>query len=147
MSSILIIGYGNAIRSDDGAGLRAAEEIARRSPRGVRVLTTHGLTPELAEEIARSGRVIFIDASLRAESVLVRPVAATAQHPENLPTHLLDPSLLLGLTQTLYGKLPEESLLVEIPARSVELGEHLSPETERFVNEAVALVLDRCRHT
>ena len=47
----LIIGYGNDLRSDDGAGIRAATMIAARDL-AARVIACQQLTPELADDIA-----------------------------------------------------------------------------------------------
>jgi len=46
---VLVIGYGNTLRGDDGLGQRAAEALAQRAlPDGVEVLSCHQLTIELA---------------------------------------------------------------------------------------------------
>ena len=60
--NFLVIGYGNTLRSDDGAGQIVAEKIAQWNLPGVRSLAVHQLTPELAEIIAQADAVIFIDA-------------------------------------------------------------------------------------
>ena len=60
--TILVIGYGNSLRSDDGAGCRVADIVASWDLPYVRSLTVHQLTPELAEPIAQSDLTIFVDA-------------------------------------------------------------------------------------
>lgn len=60
--SILIIGYGNNLRSDDGVGRYLAEIIEQQQLPLVKALSVHQLTPELVLEIADSQAVIFIDA-------------------------------------------------------------------------------------
>jgi hydrogenase maturation protease len=45
---ILLIGYGNTLRNDDGVGVRIAEIIAEENRPHVQVIATHQLTPELA---------------------------------------------------------------------------------------------------
>jgi hypothetical protein len=59
---ILLIGYGNELRGDDGVGPYVAREIDRRDLPGVRTFALHQLAPELAEEIAGADGVIFVDA-------------------------------------------------------------------------------------
>jgi Ni,Fe-hydrogenase maturation factor len=63
---VLVIGYGNTLRRDDGVGVRAAELIAA-DPRlaHARVLAVHQLTPELALDIGAVSLVIFVDADAR----------------------------------------------------------------------------------
>src|SRR5512136_1175751 len=61
---ILVVGYGNPLRGDDGAGWQAAERLeALLPPAQVNVLIRHQLTPELAEPSSRAELVILIDAS------------------------------------------------------------------------------------
>ena len=61
LGSTLIVGYGNDLRSDDGAGVIVARKVAVLWPQA-RVIVVHQLTPELAEDIAMAGKVIFVDA-------------------------------------------------------------------------------------
>ena len=61
---VLIIGYGNPLRTDDGLGWQAVQRLAaslKHAP--VEALAVHQLTPELGESIRSAGLVIFIDAS------------------------------------------------------------------------------------
>lgn len=64
---LLVIGYGNALRGDDGAGPCAALRVGARREGGrwggaLRTLAVHQLLPELVDDIAGAGRVVFIDA-------------------------------------------------------------------------------------
>ncbi len=45
MTKVLVIGYGNTLRSDDGAGKRVAELVAEWQLLNVRSLLVHQLTP------------------------------------------------------------------------------------------------------
>jgi Ni,Fe-hydrogenase maturation factor len=78
---ILVIGYGNTLRRDDGAGVRAAEMMAV-DPRfaAVEVLMVYQLTPELSLDIATASLVVFIDADVRGlpGSIEVRELGAGA---------------------------------------------------------------------
>ena len=61
----LIIGYGNALRGDDGAGSIAADLLRDRiHDPAIEILSQQQLLPELMEPISRASRVIFIDASV-----------------------------------------------------------------------------------
>ena len=62
MARILIVGYGNPLRFDDGLGWRAAEELSQRlSPPEieVEVIVRHQLTPELADNVRNAEAVFF----------------------------------------------------------------------------------------
>ena len=61
---ILIIGFGNSLRRDDGAGPALANMVlAHESFEDIRIIKAHQLTPELAEEVAAPdvSAVIFMD--------------------------------------------------------------------------------------
>lgn len=58
---VIVIGYGNTLRSDDGAGQQVAEIIVHWHLPQVRSISVHQLTPELAAPIAEAELAIFID--------------------------------------------------------------------------------------
>jgi len=71
-------------------------------------MTCHQLTPELAEPIARAGRVLFVDAHTgaspgRIESRRVAP----ASNATGTLSHHLSPAALIALADTLYEKTTE----------------------------------------
>jgi hydrogenase maturation protease len=64
MKHILVIGYGNAHRTDDAAGYRAALDYRDAHPDGpARVLASELLKPPAVEAMAQADLVIFLDAS------------------------------------------------------------------------------------
>lgn len=145
MTDLLVIGYGNDLRSDDGAGRAVAEAISERNLPGVEVRSMSQLTPELSLEITGRSRVVFVDADVDATEVTVRPV--TASSPGNgAMTHHGDPATLLSLT-TNVGRLPGEALVVSIPATNLQMGFTFSPDTERAIAEAVDLIVALAQST
>ncbi len=141
MTNTLIIGYGNTLRRDDGAGIAAAAAIARKFPEA-RVLTAHGLYPELAEDIARCDLAVFIDASVASSKVCVTQLTPSGGPGEG---HALTPAGLLALSSGAYGHVPEEALLVEIPAFECGFGETMSGGTLRMIDCCVQLVSELLR--
>jgi hydrogenase maturation protease len=120
----LIIGYGNTLRGDDAAGRVAVEAIAARQYPGVKTLSVHQLTPELAAEIAQAECVVFVDASAsgkRFEGVV--PLAPAP--PYAALTHYMDPRGLLLMASVLYQANPA-AYMITIPAERFELGSPLS---------------------
>lgn len=61
---LLVIGCGNSLRRDDGAGPRVVEMLAALDLPGVQTIVCQQLTPELADAVARSGAVVFVDAAV-----------------------------------------------------------------------------------
>lgn len=84
--TVLLIGYGNDLRSDDAAGLRVSDAIAQgAAPFGsiaswrlanVSTFCVHQLTPELAEILAKADIAIFVDAypAIVQQDVQVCPI-------------------------------------------------------------------------
>lgn len=138
MPHTLIIGYGNSLRGDDGAGYRVAELLRDRTQDPeIEILSEQQLLPELMEAISRAARVIFIDASVsgragKVQRIPLRPAPACARF-----THHATPESLLAGAQSLYGHTPEATLYT-LAGRFFETGEGLSPSVRRAVNELVA---------
>jgi hydrogenase maturation protease len=142
--NILVIGYGNPLRGDDGVGWRVAAAVAAALPGGAaEVLTVHQLTPELAEPISRAERVIFIDAAAEGEAGAVSCFALedAGRQPALQGSHLTTPDALLGMAAELFGRCPPAHM-VTVVGESFELSESLSPVVEAAAIEAIARVLE-----
>jgi hydrogenase maturation protease len=138
MSNTLIIGYGNALRGDDGAGYIAAELLRERiQNRNVEVISLQQLAPELMEAMSRAARVIFLDASVvgkagKVNRIPLRPAPACSRF-----THQLTPETLLAGAQALYGHTPD-AVLYTIPGKFFDVGQELTPSVRRAVEGLVA---------
>lgn len=139
MKRTLILGYGNTLRSDDGAGVRAAEELGRLLP-AAHTLVRQELQLELAATIAEFDDVFFIDASGTPEREVRATPLVPEQHAWNTGSHTCSPGTLLALCAELYGRVPGRATLVTIPAENFSFGEELSPLSRAKLTECVALV-------
>jgi hydrogenase maturation protease len=142
-ASVLVVGYGNSLRSDDGIGWHAAR-LLTADPRlaGAEVLARHQLAPELAEDISRAMLVVLVDASAEGDpgSVRVRKVEPCPAAPATW-SHHLDPETLGGLAAALYGAVPP-IVLVSVAAASLAEGDRLSGTLEAALPELVEVVAD-----
>jgi hydrogenase maturation protease len=133
--NILVIGYGNSIRGDDGIGPAVATQVEAWNLPQVKSLCLHQLTPEIAAELAFVKYAIFVDAAVQSQSFklsLIEPLNQT-----NLKWgHYLTPQSLLGLTQKLYETVPE-AYLISVPGVNFELCDSLSPSAEEGVDQAL----------
>ena len=139
MSELLIIGYGNPLRGDDGFGYHAAERLQKVliDDRDVTVLPLHQLTPELAADIARTERVVFIDAAADGETGKLNCRAvAKAAFEAGAFTHHVTPGGLLGAAETLYGHAPE-AVLNSVAGQSFELSEKLTAAVAEALGRVV----------
>ncbi|AFZ18825.1 hydrogenase maturation protease [Allocoleopsis franciscana] len=135
--SYLIIGYGNTIRGDDGAGYQIAESIAQWNLDHVRSLAVHQLTPDLAEAIAQAKTVIFVDAVATLSEVKIEQLRPN--YAASFTGHYADPRSLLALTRALYKAIPTAYRIL-IPAVNFSFGETLSPVTRKSVDLALVKI-------
>jgi len=135
----LVIGYGDSLRSDDGAGPRVAELLSGLE--GLTVLSRHQLVPELADDFRGRDVVVFVDAAatLKPGEVAVRRLRASPPAGPAGFTHHYDPETLLLVAERLYGTTPR-AFLVTLGAQSFALGETLSPAVEAALAEAAKRV-------
>lgn len=136
----LVIGYGNTLRGDDGAGPAVARAISARGLDGVDVIEAHQLAPEMAIAISLASKVIFIDATADPAATAVGAFRlAPRPGADPLSAHLSDPASLLWLAESLFGGAPE-AWLVTIPGRRFDFTEALSPVAARASAAAAARV-------
>jgi hydrogenase maturation protease len=138
MSNVLVIGYGNTLRGDDGAGVIAAEMISQHHPE-FECIYLHQLVPELAEQIAECDFVFFIDAQKDITQPNARLIAPSTE-ADQPRTHFISPEFLLALSQQLYQHLPAKAYVVGIPASQFEFSEEFSASTKIGVDESVQIV-------
>ena len=142
----LVLGIGNDLRGDDGAGL----EVARRlRAAGVRALGCAGDPSGLLDVWEGERDVILVDAvrSGAAPGTLHRMDARARPLPTRLfcgSTHHVGVADAVELGRAL-GRLPERLRIVGIEGESFATGTGLSPAVDRAV-EAVAAELSRGPH-
>lgn len=145
MSHVLIIGYGNPLRCDDGFGWHFAQRLQQQvhAPE-IEVIACHQLTPDLAERIRCADHVIFADASNEpmASELSLRKIEADPAGSANL-THHLNPQTLLAMARTLFGRCPRHAFLLTARAHelgfSAELSAQLTAVLDKAVERAVLL--------
>ncbi|MBN2211628.1 MAG: hydrogenase maturation protease [Sedimentisphaerales bacterium] len=138
-ADVLLIGYGNPGRLDDGLGPALAEAIAALKPEGVTVEANYQLTVEDAEEAARHQVVIFADASVNGVEPFyfhkLEPAAATS-----FSTHRIDPENVLALATNMFGAEPAGYVLGIRGYEFNEFGEYLSPTAQHNLTLAVSFL-------
>jgi len=140
--TIAIIGYGNTLRQDDGAGYRVAATVQTWQLSQVIAIACPQLLPELAATIAPVDRVLFVDTCLPTVTTTLQHCSLSLPAGNRpLDAHVSDPRSLLALTQWLYDKCPPASWLM-IPGHQFELGETLSPDTEAAMTAALEWIQD-----
>lgn len=98
---ILVIGFGNPARQDDGLGPAAAEAIARMKLAHVTVDADYQLMVEDAADVAKHDAVVFIDADMKAREPFsfrrVKPGSSMS-----FSTHSASPEGVVALATELF---------------------------------------------
>lgn len=144
MPRVLIVAYGNPMRSDDGLAWRAADELTKTfaSPE-VEVLHLQQLAPEVAEVMSRAEAVIFVDASATGGEAGRRPGKldwrrVRTKADTSRISHHLTPGAALALAKQLYQAQPN-AFSVTLTGESFRHGETLSPA----VRAALPVLIER----
>jgi len=139
----LILACGNTLRGDDGIGPWLAEWAEQRfgDESGLRVLTSQQWAPDLAEDIADTQAVLFVDCSIDSPpgSLRLRDVKPSTV-TQGLGTHHLGASELLALSRDLYDSLPRTAILLTIGAGSMEFGDTFSNAVRSATPDACKLI-------
>lgn len=144
-AGVLVVGYGNELRGDDGAG-PAVAAAATRDPRlaGADIRSLRQLTPELALDVSRASLVVLVDADAghAPGTVLVRRLVdgpdATGD-AVSAWSHHLGPESLTALARELWGA-AAPVFVVCLGVSSLGVGEGLSADVASAVPVAVDAV-------
>jgi len=143
-SRLLVIGFGNTLRCDDGAGPRVADLVEELDLAGVLTLACHQITPELAYPVSMAPAVVFVDASVDG-SREVRLRALEPCHTSLVLNHAPSPESLLALARDAFGHAPRAWILT-VPTEILAYGEDLSPTAHKGIAEAVQRIRDLYRN-
>jgi hydrogenase maturation protease len=134
---MLVYGFGNPGRRDDGLGVAFAERVEALHPH-LRVETAYQLNAEDALTISEHDIVLFVDASCNPIDG-VRLTRLAASHTVSFSTHAMSPESVVGLCAQLYDKAPNV-YLVEIEGHDWGMGEGLSEKGCERLEQAVATI-------
>jgi hydrogenase maturation protease len=138
MARILVVGYGNPMRSDDGLGWQIAVDLFRtnRCP-DIEVVPCHQLTPELAPAVSRADAVIFVDCE---QGGTPGEIHCREVRSDSIPlsfTHHLTPGALLALSSELFGACPRAWLLL-MQGQEYSAGDRFSPAVAAHISDLKA---------
>jgi hydrogenase maturation protease len=141
LSRVLVLGYGNPGRRDDGLGPATAARISELAIPGVTTQDPYQLSIEDSVDLAAHDLVWFVDCAMNCAAPFEERKITPAAHIV-FDSHALTPETLLALTALYLGAAPEASLLA-IRGYEFGLGETLSLEAQRNLDLAVAHLRER----
>jgi len=118
----LVFSWGNPSRGDDALGPLFADAIDALQLPGVECLTDFQLQVEHALDLVGRQRVLFVDASMAAETPFsVKPLSA--QRDASFTTHAMTPEAILQVYADTQEGEPPSAWLLGIRGERWELGE------------------------
>lgn len=160
-SLYLIIGVGNTLRRDDGAGIWLAEAVAgalAEEGRGVEIRLLQQLLPEMAEEICEIKAHTVLIADCSAEGIekqegwvqRLLPIkdgrrgrlrSEAGEEDTGMGSHGLGAAALIEMARRLYG-FAGEAWLATVPGADFGHGEGLSHTTQQAIDHLTPSILD-----
>ena len=155
MVKVLLIGYGNPDREDDGVAWHILQGVARRLGRYALDIETGGqdqlgqspdllfvlqLTPELADIFSEYDYVCFIDAHTGVYPEDIRFTSVDAQLQTSPFTHHMTPQTCLALTKTLHSRQPQ-AIVVSVKGHRFGFSHTLSAQTALLAKEATEQII------
>ncbi len=147
-SGTLIIGIGNSLFGDDGAGIHVIERLGGRDlPAHVELIDGGTLSFTLLEKVESAKRLIIVDAAeLEAEPGTVqvfRNAEMDVYLSNSVRPSVHEVNLLDVLTAArLRGRLPDHYALVGIQPRDVGWSSLPSNTVDKAVDEAAAIIVE-----
>jgi hydrogenase maturation protease len=156
---VLIVGYGNPDREDDGVAWRILSSLATRlgQPEPSQdvdnlhhlgetpdLLCVLQLDPDMAEVISDYDRVCFVDAHTGAYEEAIRFQRIEGEFQSSPFTHHMTPETCLVLAQTLFGQAPR-AVVVSVRGYQFGFSHRLSTETATLAEVAADRIIDWLR--
>jgi hydrogenase maturation protease len=137
----LVVGMGNPLRGDDGAGREVARRLREKDLLNVRVVETEGEATALLSLMEGSHVLYLIDACVsgaRKESYHRIDLAKQDLPPAfNLSSHGFGLAEAVALARTL-GRLPDHCVVYAIEGERFDIGATLSEAVSRAIDAVVA---------
>ena len=127
VKKVLLLGFGNPARADDGLGPAVAERIEKLNLPGITVDSDYQLTIEDSAAVAENDIVIFADASVNcAEPFTFEPLLA-ADAAGSFSSHSVEPVEVMTLAENLFKSKAKAFMLC---VRGYKFDEFDAPLTE-----------------
>jgi hydrogenase maturation protease len=138
---VLILGYGNPGRQDDGLGPAASARIGALGWPGVTAHDNYQLNIEDTLDVADHDLVWFVDAARSGPSPYAVETLAPAASMA-FTSHLVSPGAILAMARQYYGAAPQ-AFLLGIRGYEFAFVEELTPAATDNLGLAVAMLKER----
>jgi len=139
-NSVLVIGYGNPGRLDDGLGPALAEALERLNIPGVSVESNYHLAVEDAAAVAAHRYVVFADASVAGREPFFFTLVRPGRHA-SFSSHTVEPEAVVSMARDLFGADTKAYALGIRGYRFDEFGEALSEKAMENLTAALRFLV------
>ena len=141
---LVVFGWGNDARGDDGLGPLLLARVARAAWAEVRTIEDFQLQIEHALDLEGADLALFLDAGKGTPA----PFAFAEIEPDRgatFTTHALAPEAVLDVYARALGKAPPPAFTLCVRGEQFELGQGLSPEASARLEAAWSFVNELMR--
>ncbi len=143
MTRVLVLGYGNPGRQDDGLGPAVVAGIEKLGWNDLTAFDNYQLNIEDAIDVAAHDVVWFVDATkVGSAPYTVREVVPS--HSIAFTSHIVRPESILAIAHQCYGGAPVAFMLA-IRGYAFEFVEELTPRAIGNLDAALAMLVGRIR--
>lgn len=144
VAPLLILSCGNPSRGDDALGYEIHEWICKQQRidtawAAVESITDFQLQVEHALDLQGRKQLLFVDASMSIESDCVMSTLS-ASKDQSYTSHAMSPGSVLQAYETVFGEPPPSAHVLAIRGGSYELGNPLSQQARKNLEQAKRLV-------
>ncbi len=137
LAPVLIFGYGNPARGDDGLGPRFIELIQSWQERAqFDTITDYQLQVEHSLDLEHRRQVIFIDASVSAAAPFEFSPVLPARD-DSYTSHAMSPAALLAVYEQVCDRALPTAHILSIRGYEFELGTPISAKAQNNLDQAV----------
>ncbi|MBN2552645.1 MAG: hydrogenase maturation protease [Spirochaetales bacterium] len=136
--AVLIVGYGNPGRQDDGLGPEIVQELERLRLPGLALEADYQLSIEHAADLQQADRVIFVDAAVSGPEPFELKRLEASRSIE-FTSHTLAPEAVLAICRDTYQRAPE-ALLIAVRGYSFEFAEGLTDMARHNKGKALEFI-------
>lgn len=140
-AKVLIIGYGNPGRLDDGLGPALVQRIEALNLPGVTTATDYQLNVEHAADVVGCDVVIFADADITDVEPFRFERIRPAEETLSFSTHSVSPAAILAMARDMFSATPKAYVLGIHGYEFNEFGERLSDKARGNLDAAVTFIV------
>ena len=142
--TVLMIGYGNPCRLDDGLGPALATRLDALAIKGLFIETDYQLVVEHAYEIAKYDYAIFADSAIGGKPPFSFTEIQKSDKQQQFSSHGLTPEAVMFIARSMFGAKTKGYILGIRGYEYEGFGEEFSNGAKKNLEAALSFVLGLC---